>query len=251
MTALLTGSRGRVSLPLLRWAPDPTVLVEPAEVALYEEAHPDVEIVSLPEGGRGFGYLLNRMVDRTLAAGDRYFIFTDDDVTDLRSRPDVESKFSACRGAAARDALADLVALAADGDLAQYAVSFAGGSWSAKKPTVEPSGAWGVHVTDARVVELLGGYDETLPIFNDWEMSARMIEAGFRCARTNLVTFVHRMRSHDGGAADLYDRADLVRSAAERVHARYPHASRVVHIDAHGLDEVRFSWRRLAPDVSV
>ena len=247
MVNLLSGSLGRLSLPLLRWAPDPVVLVEPHEADAYRQAHPLVTIEALPDSGRGFGYLLNRMVERTLAAGERFFVFSDDDVTDLRVRGSTHEKFQPCRGPRAACELGLLVELAAEGRFAQLAVSFAGASWSAKQAWTEPSGAWGVHITDAQAVQLLGGYDEALPCFNDWEMSARLLSSGFRCARTNLLTFVHKMRSHEGGAEQVYRDPAAVTDAAVTVASRYPGAARVVPVEAHGLTEVRFNWRRLTP----
>ena len=242
---LLTGSLSRVPLPLLRWAPDPVVFVEPQERAQYEEAHPDVRFVSLRKSGGGFGYLLNQMVRYTLDSNEDFFVFTDDDVTDLRVRPNVGTKFSSCRGEHARSVLAGSVSLARELQCAQLAVSFAGQSWSAKKPFTDPSGAWGVHVTDARAIREVGGYDESIPCFNDWDMSARLLISGFRCLRTNLVTFVHQMRSHEGGAETVYKDKDRVAEAARRVASRYPQAARIVEVEAHGLSEVRFNWRQL------
>jgi hypothetical protein len=82
-------------------------------------------------------------------------------------------------------------------------------------------------------------------VFNDWEMSARLLQAGYRVARTNLVTFEHRMRAMSGGAADIYTVAGSVRAAAEDLVARYPEAARVVWVEGHDLHEVRFRWSRL------
>lgn len=242
---IITGSLSRLSLPLLRWCPKPVVMVEARQADDYRSSHPGIEFVTLPDERRGFGYLMNRIVDEADRRGHRYFVFTDDDVTDLRSRPTVVDKFAPARGPLARATLAALVEEADRDGLAQLAVSFSGQSWAAKQATVEPTGAWGVHVTSVDAVRAVGGYDEALPIFNDWELSARLLRAGHRTRRTNLVSFVHKMRSHDGGASALYDRAETIRAAAEDVAARYPEAASVKFIPAHGLHEVRFNWRKL------
>lgn len=240
----ITGSRQRLSLPLLRWCPDPLVLVEPQELGAYRAAHPNVQIEPLQKNDGGFSYLMNQMVRRTIEAGDRYFAFTDDDVTDLRWRESLTDKF--VRVPVVEIVLASLFAIAQAEDLAQLAVSFAGASWGAKSARQDGLGAWGVHITDARAVRAIGGYDETLPCFGDWDMSARLLQAGYRTSRTNLVTFVHKMKSQPGGAADVYSQQERVREAAERVAAKFPGAASVRWVPAHGLHEVRFNWRKLA-----
>jgi len=247
VTAIFTGSLSRPKLPLLKWLPDPTVLVEPQEEQLYRDAHPDLDIRVHPEGGRGFSYLLNEMVRRTLDGGDRYFVFTDDDVHAIRVRPDLRFPFVTCPREDAREVLETLAKKAEQLGLAQYAVSFAAHSWAATAPDTFPTGAWGVHVTDALAVREVGGYDERLAVFGDWEMSARLLSAGRAVARTNLVTFVHKMHSEQGGASAIYEDRERVREAAEMVAGRYPEAARVVEIEAHGLAEVRFNWRKLQP----
>jgi hypothetical protein len=239
----ITGSRKRLSLPLLKWCRSPVVLVEPQELAEYQKAHPTLQIEALPKNDGGFSYLMNQMVRRTLDAGGRYFAFTDDDVTDLKQRQLVPGKFvrlpdpSAC--------LQDLFSIAAQNELAQLAVSFAGQSWGATVPFQHNVGAWGVHITDAQAVRAIGGYDESLPCFGDWDVSARLLQAGYRTSRTNLVTFVHKMKSQPGGAADVYARQDLVRDAAHRVAAKFPGCATVKYVPSHGLHEVRFQWKKL------
>lgn len=199
--------------------------------------------------------MLNRMVRLTLDSGKRYFVFCDDDVERLNYRTTLDK--SAPDGAGylrtvqstrrpdrlpARKILTGLVREAARGRFAQLAVSF-NGIWTATTEIQEPVGSWGVHVTDARAVAALGWYNEKLPIFNDWEMSARLIEAGYRCGRTNLVSFCHVMRTYEGGAQVVYDRPRIVRAAAQELADRWPEAARVV--TAHGnLAEIRFSWKK-------
>lgn len=240
----LSGSRRRLSLPLLRWCAEPTILVEPKELEGYRQEHPSIDIESLPKNDGGFSYLMNHMIARTLARGERYFAFTDDDVTDLRERESVEQKFRRAQSVSAT--LEALAAYATANDLAQLAVSFAGQSWAAKLAIQRNVGAWGVHLTDARAARAVGGYDESLVCFGDWDMSARLLAAGYHTSRTNLVTFVHRMKSHDGGASDIYRRADAVRDAACRVAAKFPDAAQVRFVPGHGLHEVRLNWRKIA-----
>jgi GT2 family glycosyltransferase len=240
-----TGSRKRPSLPLLRWCSDPLVFVEPQELDEYRTKHPTLSFATLPKNDGGFSYLMNQMVRHTLEAGRRYFFFVDDDVTDLKSRATLADKFRRVPDVSLQGTLGELLGLATDAGLAQLAISFAGQSWAAKKAIQENVGAWGAHLTDASAVRAVGGYDESLPCFGDWDMSARLILAGHRTARTNLVTFVHKMKSQPGGAADVYARRELVREAAHRVAAKFPGCATVKFVPSHGLDEVRFNWRKL------
>lgn len=251
----MTGSKQRLSLPLLQWIPDPIVLVEPQEFAAYQAEHPTLDIRKLPRNDRGFGYMLNQMVKLTLDEGKRYFVFTDDDVERLnyrktldKSAPDGSGYLRTVQSSRrpdrepARKVLTRLLREAARGRWAQLAVSF-NGIWTATTEIQEPVGSWGVHVTDAIAVREVGGYNEKLPIFNDWEMSARLIEAGYRCGRTNLVSFCHVMRTYEGGAQVLYDKPRIVKAAAQQLADRWPEAARVVK--AHGgLSEIRFSWKK-------
>ena len=239
----ITGSRQRLSLPLLKWCPDPIVLVEPQELAVYREKHPTLDIYAHPKNNGGFSYLMNEMVRRTLDAGERYFAFTDDDVTALKERQSVIGKFQHVENV--QETLDWLKRLTKLHGLAQLAVSFSGQSWAANKEMQMPVGAWGVHITDAEAVKKVGGFDEQLICFGDWDLSARLIQAGYRTARTNLVTFVHKMKSFEGGAADVYKKKEAVKEAAHRVASKFPGAATVKYVEAHGLHEVRFNWKKL------
>lgn len=245
MFELMTGSKSRIALPFLKWAVDPVIFVEPQEIAAYRLQHPLQKLIELPKNDGGFSYLMNQMARRAINQRQRYFIFTDDDVTDLRDRESVPGKFVRVQKDRLWAVLKTLVEKAEKLNLAQLAVSFAGQSWAATKTLHQPSGAWGVHITDARAVEKVGWYDESLICFGDWEMSARLMQAGYQCWRTNLVTFVHKMNSMQGGASEIYKKQEAVKSAAEAVARKYPHAARVKFVPEHNLHEIRFNWKSL------
>lgn len=245
---VIVGSKGRPHLPVLKWIPSPIVLVEPQEMDLYEAARKErgssETLVELPENNRGFAYMMNACVTETLARGRKWFLFSDDDVTAVKSRARIEDKFSSLAPEDVPDWIRRLRDEAAHYGLSQYAVSFAGASWGAKKALDKPVGAWGVHLSNAEHIKSVGGYDESLIIFNDWELSARLITYGYWTGRTNLITFIHKMRGMKGGAEGIYEKKDEIRTAAERIVAKYPGAARLK--EAHGLTEVRFNWRKLA-----
>lgn len=243
---VLIGSKGRPHLPCLKWISDPVVVVEPQDYAAYKEKNPQLDIVVMEQNDKGFAHMMNNLVRVCLERGHRYFVFSDDDVYGMRARNTIEEKFKKVQHEQAREYLNGLVREAEKQGLAQVAVSFAGQSWGAKKAWQYNFGAWGVHVTDARAVKAVGGYDESLLIFNDWEMSARLIQCGYRTARNNLVTFEHKMKSMEGGAAGIYQMPDKVKAAAESLTRKFPGIARVVFDEAHGLWEVRFNWKALS-----
>lgn len=244
----MAGSLGRPHLPLLKWIKDPVVLVEPQEAQAYTEKHKDIDFVVLPESGRGFSYMMNQMVKEAARRGEDYFVFTDDDVFGLKRRGAVADKFSRVSHEDARQTLQDAVSFARDKGLAQLAVSFSGQSWAAKKALVGPTGAWGVYICNTNAVRAVGGFDENLWIFADWELSARLIKSGYACWRTNLITFEHKMRGMDGGAQWLYANKEKVQQACIRVASQYGNAVKIKWVEAHGMHEIRFNWKALTAE---
>lgn len=244
---IMAGSLGRPHLPLLKWIPDPVILIEQEQMVSYMQAHPELEYVVLPKSGQGFSYMMNQMVAEARKRGQRYFVFTDDDVYGFKARNSVADKFTRIQGAEVRLRLAEAVAYCEEHKLAQLAISFAGASWGAKRPHDEPTGSWGVYVCDAVAVWSVGGFDEKLWLFADWEMSARLIKAGYRCARTNLLTFEHKMRGMDGGAQFLYEKKEKVTEACQLIASKYGTSVRIKWIPKHGQHEIRFNWKALNP----
>lgn len=242
---ILCGSLGRPHLPLLKWAERPVILVEPQELDLYNSQHPELEYVVLPKSGQGFSYMMNQMVKACRDRGERYFIFSDDDVTGLRARPKIGGDWKTLSPSEATVELSKVVEIAKAQEIAQVAISFAGQSWGVNKAYQHPVGAWGVYVCDALAVQAVGGFDESLWIFSDWEMSARLIQAGYHTMRTNLVTFVHKMRGMEGGADWLYQHKDRVQEACLRIKAKYGDAVRIEWVPEHGQHEIRFTWKKL------
>ena len=248
---ILTGSLSRTSLPLLKWAPDPIVFVEPQEFDLYRTIHTGIKIKQHPRAKMGFSGMMNELVRYTLESGRRYFCFTDDDVFGMKYRSSCDEKFKRISGPEVQLRLSEALQTMKSAGAAQMMISFAAVSWGVKVPYQSPVGAWGVYLCDARAIKTVGGFDETLWIFADWELSARLIQAGYRCMKTNLLTFEHKMKSMEGGAASLYRDKDRMLEACERVRSRYPHACRVKFVPEHGQHEVRFNWRALEPGFSV
>ena len=250
MIPVITGSLSRLELPIAKWCPHDRlyVLVEPHQFGDYVAAHPGVHIGVLQESGRGFGYMLNCAQQIAREWDEEHWMFCDDDVTGLYWRDRVGDKFVRRDPLEALDRI-DTRVRALSVSVAQMAISFAGQSWGATKPWIEPTGAWGCLVNRTDAVHHVGGYSEKLPLFNDWELSARLVASGYQVGRWNLVGFEHTMKSHEGGAADIYRNVSLVNDTAMLLNRRWSAASRLV--EAHGQLEVRFDWRRIKASASL
>jgi hypothetical protein len=243
---VLCGSLSRPHLPLLKWVLSPQILVEPAQLELYQAAHPGLNYHVLPEGGRGFSYMMNRMVETALKLGRRYFYFSDDDILGVKGRGKGTDKFRTLKPEEIVLQFSELEARAERDQIAELAISFSGSSWGNPREWVEPTGAWGLYLIDAYAIQAVGGFDEDLWLFADWEMSARLIQSGYRCARTNLLTFEHKMRGMEGGADWLYKQKARVEAAVRKLHSKYgPEVCRVEFIEQHQQYEIRFNWRKL------
>lgn len=249
---ILCGSLGRPHLPLLKWCPNPKILVEPQELELYQQANPHLQFHVLPESGKGFTYMMNRMLAYANELGLDYFVFTDDDVFGFKSRMSLEDNFKSIKGQDVLDKLSRSVEIMDKYNLAQMAISFSGQSWGAKKQFDEPAGSWGVYISSVKALRAVGGFDERLWLFSDWEMSARLIKAGYRVIRNNLLTFEHKMRGMGGGADWLYKNQAKVQEACQLIQTRYGEDTvRIKWVPKHGQHEIRFNWKNLTRSNSL
>lgn len=248
MSFVYVGSKNRIPMPIARWLPleSVTLFVEPTEEARYRAEYPGVgRLVVLEECDRGFAYLLNQMARYAHSVGERHYVFADDDITGLVARATMAHRFSRVSGEGAARLLHQTLELGARLGYAQVAVSFAGHSWRADQASVDNVGSWGMLVVDVEAMLAVGGADESLYTFNDWDLSARLLLAGKRTVRTNLVSFQHKMKSVPGGAEQFYRRQDLVEGAARTLAERYE-GVRVVKVPGHAMIEPRFNWKKLA-----
>jgi len=243
---IICGTLGRPHLPLLKWCADPLLLVEPQEYELYKSLQPHLRYKVLPESGKGFTYMMNQMLKTANDMGLEYFVFTDDDVLGIKGRNNINENFKTLKPEGAKERINQLVELAKKNDIAQLAVSFSGQSWGAKKTWDEPAGSWGVYISSVKALRAVGGFDERLWLFSDWEMSARLIQAGYRVLRNNLLTFEHKMRGMGGGADWLYQNKAKVQEACQIIQTRYgENAVRIKWVEKYGQHEIRFNWKAL------
>lgn len=219
------------------------LFVEPREREEYELSHGDRQrIVMLDRNDGGFPTLLNAMLARATSEEWPWFMFCDDDVRGFKWRPKGPADLN--------EVYRRAVIVGEERGYSQVMVSFAGHNWFYDGDVKERVGAWCAIVQRTEDLVEVGGYDEDLPIFTDWDMSARLLLAGKMTACWYEAMFVHKMKSMEGGAADIYRHPEVLTSAIERLRDRYGEkAVRVV--EAHGQPEPRFRWDRLSGPDSV
>jgi GT2 family glycosyltransferase len=236
------GSKDRIHFcKILDIFPQAVLFVEPQDYNKYKEAFPNNEIVQLKENDKGFGYMLNNLVDYTLTNGDKYFLFADDDIFGLKERTE-EGKMKNIED---KEGFFKRGLKLLELGYVQVAISFMGHNWYEEKMFKDTVGAWGMWFGNAEAIKKVGGYLEDLPIFNDWEMSARLILGGYKNCCIYRYAFVHKMKSQSGGAMSLYQKGDRVTAGVQMIRAMYPQSSKEVYVPNHGLLEVRFDWNKL------
>lgn len=229
------GSRKRLDFPMSHIARGGTLFVEPQEWTAYASKHgKNFNLVKLGKNNGGFSYLLNEMLRHAERKKWKEYFFCDDDITGFKSR----TKKSLAKE------IAEMKWLRAKGGYAQLMMSFAGHNWFFKEDVKEKIGAWCFVLNETKAMRSINGADEELVIFGDWDVSARLIEAGYKTAAYYGCMFNHKMKSQEGGAADIYkDQSNMIASA-ERLIERF--GMEVVKVVMRkGQPEVRFSWKKL------
>jgi hypothetical protein len=229
-----------------KYLPSFTVIIEPQEEEAYRLAHPGLDFVVLPENDQGFAYMFNEGMLATAQERElKYFVFADDDIFGFYERSSMA--FSHKKAADPAELIEQCVEMADYMGLSQLSLSHKGTTWGAKKIYQEPVGAWGVFVNRTDHVNLVGGFDQSLAIFNDFELSARLLNYGLRVGRTNLHSFDHTMRNVEGGLSFLYETEGATTEAVDELMHRYPGLVRRKR--AHDQDEIRFNWRKFVAKV--
>ena len=237
MIPVFVGSKNRLMFPVADIVKNLIVFVEPQDYDDYLKFHGSRHIiVKLSKDNGGFGFMLNSMLDYAKGKGIEYFAFSDDDISAFKVRP---------RGHANIDEmLTDCEKVVKEGGYSQLMVSFAGHNWYFKGEIKEKIGAWCFIVTKTSDLLDVGGYDEVLPIFNDWDMSAKLIKTGFKVACYYKYMFVHKMKSMEGVASEIYKKQELIDSAIILLQKKYGEDC-IKIVEAHGQKEARFKWSKL------
>lgn len=230
------GSKNRLLFPMHKVIAGATLFVEPQEYEDYACLWTkQFNVVALPENNRGFGYLLNRMLAHALERKYESYVFCDDDIKGFRFRH---------KGMTLLSALDAMNHLMRERDYAQVMMSFQGHNWYCKEQVKEKIGAWGCILNRTKTISDIGGAEEQLIIFNDWDISARLIKAGHKTACYYDAMFDHKMKSEKGGASEIYQNHQNLESALAFLTKRYG-SKCVRRVWRHNQPEARFVWAKL------
>ena len=236
------GSRNRLKFPAKEIFGKRIVLfVEPQFIEDYRKKHPELEIVDIGENDKGFAFMLNAMLKYANEKGEKYYLFCDDDIYGLKIRK--EKKLVRVK---------DVDKFLKQGEsvmetfgFSQLGVSFQGHNWY-EEGLLKPNGAvWGMGFMNVRALTKIGGYDGKLAIFNDYEITARLLSGGYDNAIWYYYTFEHKMLGMEGGLDFIYKQKDKINGAIATLVQRYPYATKVIKHEGHQQNEIRFNWKKL------
>jgi hypothetical protein len=213
------------------------IVVEPQDAEKYNGRVGANKMVVMDANDKGFGYVMDFIVKHYYAKGERYVLFADDDIFGLKDRAGKK---------------VDTATMIAEGEeimkkkgYAQLMVSFSGHNWFVKDKVKEKVGCWGMIFLDVKQIMEAGGYDTRLKIFNDWDMSARLIASGRKVACWYDYKFEHKMKSKNGGAMAYYKDENFMKVQCGYMIRRYGDKIKVIFSEAHDQFEIRFNWRKL------
>jgi len=242
---ILVGSRQRLQFSLKKIFDKKIVLfVEPQFYDEYKKENPDLEIVKLEKNDAGFGYFSNALIDYTLKNKEKYYLFSDDDIYGLKKRITRE-KSETVKPEEIDIFLKEGEAIIKNFDLAQLSVSFIGHNWYYEKPIKMITQGWGLVFIDAEKLKKAGGYDENLKMFNDRELTARLLLNGYKTATWNEYMFVHKMATQKGGLEVFYRNGELVKEHCIYLMKKYPDYCKIIKNDKHKMFEPNYSWNKL------
>lgn len=232
---ILIGSKGRLLFPMSKIVKGATLFVEPQEYSDYNTMHgKNFNVVKLSKDNGGFGFLLNQMNEYAYKNSLASYWFMDDDILSFKFR-DKSSNL--------QTELNKMQEIAEKNKYSQLMCSFAGHNWYYEGMVKEKIGAWCCILNNTNDIRKYALADEELPIFNDWDVSAKLIKNGLKTACYYGMMFVHKMKSQKGGAEMLYRNKEKTQQAIEILKARYPDCIKIV--TAHNQEEARFIWKKL------
>lgn len=237
-------SKNRTNYTIGKVFPEHTLFVEPQDKEKYEKERPEQkDLVVISENDKGFGFVNNEMAKYVLSRGERYYLFTDDDIYGLKIR---------CEGGKMRRLTVDELncflsegrRIMEDYGLSQLGVSFMGHNWYEKGTLKFFAGCWGMVFMDAVAVREVDWYETKTKLFNDYEISARFMKKKMMNAMWYKYAFEHKMDSAKGGASELYKKNKLLETYCLYMKAKYGKNCKMI-ISKAGKKEVRFNWKAL------
>jgi hypothetical protein len=235
-------SKNRPDYTAGKFFSDYTLFIEPQDKKKYSFFKGEKRV--LKENDKGFGFVLNEILDYTLEKDCKYFLFVDDDIYGIKRRDKSDFK--------EKEFLEEGINIMESRKLSQLWISFAGHNWYEKGEIKDGGAVWGMHISNAEHIKRMGGYLNSLILFNDYEITARLVSKGYKVAGWYKYMFQHKMKSKKGGAEMFYKKRNLVLSQCLYLKERYGDAVRVFENESHNmLPEVRFNWRKLKKRQSI
>ena len=216
---------------------DHTLFVEPQDFKTYSDLFPGTKIVNILENNKGFSYVLNFIVDYTLSQGEKYFLFVDDDIWDVKRKD--KNLFQV------DEFLNEALELIKKKNYAQLGINFMGHGCFETEELLEDKAVWGMGLMDAEKIKSIGGYDKKLLIFSDYDITAQLIMKGFKVGVWNKYLFLHKMKSQEGGAMTYYKQSELIKTNCEYILKKYGELCKMFFNTKHGIWEVRLNWKEI------
>lgn len=242
---LFMGSRSRFDFPMSSIVMGGNLLVEKEQYDEYKKRYAGFyNIIVLPESNMGFSYMMNQMLENA----PEYFMFSDDDILGFEEY--TEKGNNKCL---LDNIFNEGVEIMKKNGYSQLGIGFKGHNFYRIKDGIrvyekneihENLPSWGMFIAKTADLKAVGGYNQQLALFSDYEMSARLVTSGYKIARWNKYMFDHKMKSFSGGAADLYKKSEKIDSSIDIIKAKYPIDSFKV-IEMHGQREIRFNFKKL------
>lgn len=231
---------GMTALKIFKY---PVIFVEPQDLEKYKEKHSDKKIVCIDKNDMGFGFVLRKIVDYTIEQGEKYFLFVDDDIFGLKrkDKKDFDIDDFTKEGEEIMDRY----------ELAQLGVSFGGHNWYHKSKFKRNTAVWGMGFMNAEKIKAVGNYNEKLMLFNDYEITARLIINKQRVLSWYDYMFLHKMGAAEGGANTFYKKQDFTKGQIKLLYMPYQKYMKIMYHKKHKLWEFRFNWKKLEKDVIV
>jgi hypothetical protein len=235
---IFIGSKNRLLFPMQKLLSGATLFAEPQDYEDYSLLHGKAfRIVKLKKDDGGFGFLLNSMLSYAKNKKYSHYCFCDDDITGFSTR---NTKFIGIM-----NLLQEMEKISIRNKYSQLSLSFKGHNWFFKEGDIKENvGTWCFILNNTDDIMSVGGYDETLPIYNDWDMAANLIKCKLKTACYYGSMFDHKMKSMEGGASEIYKKQELLDKAAGILKKKYGEEC-IREVSAHGQKEIRFIWGKL------
>lgn len=230
-------SKNRVEAPLLKavvGVENVIVVVEPQDYEKYKAAHPNLDIITLPENDKGIAYVRNYIKER---AGSPYWQL-DDDISGLFYREGTKM----VRGGFE---ILDLAAKALAG-CAVGALEYRQFAWSATRDMVENSFCDVCVYVDPHLTKGLQ-YREYVQGKEDRDFAMQAIRSGQKTGRTTLYAFSAPPNgSNKGGLKEtFYDVNGREQECAKRMVELWgPHICHMI-VKPGGRNDVKIMWNEI------